>query len=151
MVGDVPMSQGQPRIDQLQKAVHAQLREFDETCAASELEGLVHAIAAHEDPNQGRWLGGAAYRGDASAPGKTPSFVTAAHSIVHQSGVRQRICAALTSGTGDAFDVGKILVPVLVPLSLAGTIAVPLTPIVTAAIALVIARMGVAAFCKDAP
>ena len=40
------------------------------------------------------------------------------------------------------------MIPVLVPLSLAGTIAVPITPVVVALVSVALARVGVATYCK---
>jgi hypothetical protein len=55
----------------------------------------------------------------------------------------------LRSITGDIFEISKVLVGVLVPLSIAGTIAIPWDPLVIAAGAFLIARAGVASICKD--
>lgn len=76
--------------------------------------------------------------------------ISAAHvamEVVAQRTIRRRICAALQAGTNDAFEIGKVLTPILLPLSLAGTIAIPPTPIALAAVSLIVARIGVAAFC----
>jgi hypothetical protein len=144
------MSPTQKQIEDVRKEVDARLHMFDGGAySIGELDGYVRAIAGDKDPDDLRWITGAASTG--SEPPKAPDFIKGAHEIVHQPDVRHRLCAALASGTGDMFDIGKTLVPVLIPLSLAGAIAVPVTPIVIAAIALVIARMGVGAFCKGAP
>lgn len=133
-----------------QNAVDAKLRQFNEAFSPSEVDGFVSAIAGQRDPDEMDWISGAADRGG-TPPRKrgAPRFVKDAHQIIQQPNVRQRLCAALLSGTGDAFDIGKTLVPILIPLSLAGTIAVPVTPVVVAAVALTIARMGVGAFCTE--
>ena len=55
--------------------------------------------------------------------------------------VRQKNCVVLKTGTDDEFEVGKILVPILVPLSLADTISIPRTPMVVSAIAMATSRM----------
>jgi hypothetical protein len=65
-----------------------------------------------------------------------------------QSPFRRAICAVLTSSTKDAFDIAKLLTPILLPLSLAGTIAIPAAPVAYAALSIIVARMGVAAFCS---
>ncbi len=69
--------------------------------------------------------------------------------IVTRPDVKAYLCPALKSGTNDVYDIAKTITPILVPMILAGTIAIPLNPVLFAASAVVIARMGVASFCSD--
>jgi hypothetical protein len=74
-----------------------------------------------------------------------------AEELVKRKDIRARLCPALTTASDDAFEIAKIITPILVPLGLAGTIALPLTPLFIAAGALVIARIGISALCADYP
>ncbi len=57
------------------------------------------------------------------------------------------ICAALKSGVDDVFSIAKVVIPILLPLSMAGTITVPPDTLSYATIALVISKMDVATLC----
>ena len=71
-----------------------------------------------------------------------------AHKIINQHPqIRVRICEALKSVNEDAKDLAKIVCAALIPLSLAGTIALPLTPIVCVGVGLVVWRAGTSGFC----
>jgi hypothetical protein len=72
-----------------------------------------------------------------------------AKAITARKDIRQALCPALKSASNDAFEIAKITTPILVPLALVGTIAIPLNPLLFAIIALVIARMGIASLCAD--
>ena len=61
--------------------------------------------------------------------------------------VRQRICEVLKSVNEDAKDLAKIVCAALFPLSIAGTIAVPMTPVLLMGIGLVVWRAGTNGFC----
>lgn len=63
--------------------------------------------------------------------------------------LKQRICAALTGAGNDIFDVAKFLTPVVYTTSIAGVVAIPLNPVLYAWMALLIARMGINAYCTD--
>ena len=58
------------------------------------------------------------------------------------------LCPALKSATGDAFDIAKIIIGVLVPLTIAGTITITISPWLIGFIALTISRMGIRAICE---
>jgi len=75
--------------------------------------------------------------------------IKAVEEIVRRPDVREVLCPTLKSGVDDAFEIAKVITPILVPLVLAGTIAIPLNPILFATIAIVIARMGVAGLCAE--
>jgi hypothetical protein len=61
--------------------------------------------------------------------------------------IRVRICEALKSVNEDAKDLAKILCTALIPLSLAGAIALPLSPLASWGIGLVVWRAGTSGFC----
>lgn len=63
--------------------------------------------------------------------------------------VRKQICAALKSGTDDVYEIGKLLTPILLPMSLSEVIPLPATPIALAAISIIIARIGIAGLCAN--
>lgn len=63
--------------------------------------------------------------------------------------IRESCCPSLKLVSDDAFEIAKAIAPILVPLSLAGTIAVPVQPMLFAWIGLVIARLGVKNICED--
>ncbi len=63
--------------------------------------------------------------------------------------VRRYLCPALRSASDDAFDIAKVLTPLLGSLSLAGVVALSLDPLIFAALSLLIARMGVASLCAE--
>ncbi len=60
-----------------------------------------------------------------------------------------RICPALQSISNASHDIAKIIVPILIPLVLAGTLTIPLQPLIFSYIAILISRMGVASLCAD--
>jgi 7-cyano-7-deazaguanine synthase in queuosine biosynthesis len=74
-----------------------------------------------------------------------------AEKLVSQKDIGQYLCPALQTVADDAFDIAKVVTPILVPMVLAGTISIPLNPLFFATIALVIARMGVASLCAGYP
>jgi hypothetical protein len=61
--------------------------------------------------------------------------------------VKSKLCAALESAGKDLVEVTKIVAAVICPLSIAGAVTIPLTPLAIAAAALVVFRMGVSAYC----
>lgn len=63
--------------------------------------------------------------------------------------VKAALCAALKSATNNIRGVSQVVVATLLPLALAGTISVPLTPLALAAAAVIVFDAGVAAFCSD--
>jgi hypothetical protein len=71
-----------------------------------------------------------------------------AQKLVAQKKVKHRICPALQKITDDVFEITKVIVPILVPLSIAGTIAIPLNPVFFASIAIVLCRCGIASYCS---
>jgi hypothetical protein len=75
--------------------------------------------------------------------------VTQVATNIKNKKIRKRICAALGTVTQDMFDLSKILIPVLIPLSLAQKIPLSPNPLVLGAVILLISKMGIAAFCAD--
>ena len=73
-----------------------------------------------------------------------------ATTVLKSRKVRNLLCPVLRRISSDAFDVAKIITPILMTLSFSHTISLPFDPTVYAAIALVITRTGVAALCGDA-
>jgi len=78
------------------------------------------------------------------------------HSPLHRAGrhraaLRRCLCSALERGASDAFEIARVLTPVLAALKLSGhaPAEVDLDPWLFAGAALLIARVGVAAFCAD--
>ncbi|MEK6751777.1 MAG: hypothetical protein AABZ00_05875 [Chloroflexota bacterium] len=74
---------------------------------------------------------------------------TLATKIIIKRDVRKYLCPALQTASNDAYDIAKIITPILIPLILAGTIAIPLQPLLFSHLALSIARMGIASLCDD--
>lgn len=70
-----------------------------------------------------------------------------ASNLLAKEDIRKRVCPALKSATDDVFVISKAVTPVLVGCVVAGTISIPLNPVLFAAIAVVIARMGISALC----
>jgi hypothetical protein len=73
----------------------------------------------------------------------------AAYEFLMQKDISPYICPALKSITNDAYDIGKTLVPVLVPLALVGTITIPLNSVFFGMLALIIAKSGISTICPD--
>ena len=61
---------------------------------------------------------------------------------------KKRICAALTIVGNDLSEVTKVVSSALIPLSLSGVIAIPLTPLALAVSGLIVFKSGVAAYCS---
>lgn len=72
-----------------------------------------------------------------------------AQEIVARTDIKQLICPALQSGAYDAVELTKKIGPILIGASLAGTIAIPLNPMIFAIISLIIVRMGIEGFCQN--
>lgn len=79
--------------------------------------------------------------------GKISSNNEEALIIVNSVAVKSKICAGIKSATNNVKEIAKIVLASLLPLSLAGTIAVPLTPMLLAAVILTVLDSGIAAYC----
>jgi hypothetical protein len=72
-----------------------------------------------------------------------------ARSLLSNEGVVKRyICPALTNVSGDALSVTTGLAPTILTLSLTGVISIPVSPILVAVLALMIARAGISTICS---
>lgn len=74
-----------------------------------------------------------------------PDAAVRRHPAFHD--LRRYLCPMLQSVSHDAFEVARIITPLLVGLKLSGKLAIELDPWIFAGIALLVERMGVAAFC----
>ncbi|EKU96788.1 hypothetical protein Lepto7375DRAFT_0702 [Leptolyngbya sp. PCC 7375] len=63
--------------------------------------------------------------------------------------IRRACCSYLKDVPDDAFEVWKAIAPVLVPLSLTGSLSIPLQPMLWSVIGVVIAKAGIGKICKD--
>ena len=63
--------------------------------------------------------------------------------------VRKAICAALESANNDVRDIAKLVGAALLPLSLSGVVAIPLTPLAFGVAGLIVFNAGVSAFCSS--
>jgi uncharacterized membrane protein YciS (DUF1049 family) len=72
-----------------------------------------------------------------------------AQETLNNPSIRRLLCPSLKSVTSDVFEISKVVTPVLTGAVIAGTIAIPLNPLLFAAIAVVIARSGVNSLCAD--
>ena len=75
--------------------------------------------------------------------------VEAVKAALAEKRLKKYLCPVLKSISGDLFDYSKIMTPIIVSLSLVGTIAVPLTVPVVAGIVFAIAKAGVAVYCGE--
>lgn len=67
--------------------------------------------------------------------------------LVNRRDIRTRLCPALRSVTNDAYDIGKVVTPLLFGAILGHQIFMPLDDVLFAGISLVIARMGISSIC----
>jgi hypothetical protein len=63
--------------------------------------------------------------------------------------IRDYLCPALQTAVDDAFEIAKIITPILFGLVIAGTLSIPLVPIFFASISLLVSRMGIASLCLE--
>jgi hypothetical protein len=75
--------------------------------------------------------------------------VEKAEEFVHLPIVDEKLCAAWKTATDDVFELATIAVPTLIPLAIADTITIRLTPVLIAGCATFVARMSVASFCPE--
>lgn len=66
-----------------------------------------------------------------------------------KSDLRKYICPALESISNDAFEIAKILTPLLVSLHTTRIINIPLDAALIGSLAVLIARMGIATLCES--
>lgn len=68
---------------------------------------------------------------------------------LQQQKVKSALCAVLRSTRDDLRSVAQVVAAALLPLTLAGTISLPATPLALAAAALIVFNAGVARYCED--
>ncbi len=76
---------------------------------------------------------------------RSPLHAARRHRDLH--GLRRYLCPALQSASGDAFQIARVITPLLAGLQISGKVPIDLDPWLFAGISLLIARMGVASFC----
>ena len=72
-----------------------------------------------------------------------------AKELLARKDIRAYLCPALLRGSDDVFELSKIVTPLLLGFVAAGTIAIPLVPVLFAAIAFEITRMGITSICAN--
>jgi len=82
---------------------------------------------------------------DRAGDEKINAAVAKAEQLVGNSYFVEHICPSLTVVSADAKDVIKLLAAAMLPIGLAGTIS--LTPLLVAALAVVIVRIGIRNLC----
>lgn len=71
-----------------------------------------------------------------------------AKNIIKKKTVMEKICPALNTVSNDMIEIAKTTTPVIVGLSAAGTITIPLVPVLFASISLYIFRVGISSLCS---
>lgn len=79
---------------------------------------------------------------------KSNNAVSQAEEIVAHREIRTFLCPVLQSMSNDAFEIAKVSTPILLGLACGGILTIPLSPFIFAAIAIYIARVGIASFCS---
>ena len=69
--------------------------------------------------------------------------------IANSGLIKSKICAGIKNVTDNIKEITKIVVASLLPLSLIGTITLPLTPILLTAVVLIILDSGIAVYCSS--
>jgi hypothetical protein len=70
-------------------------------------------------------------------------------SLLGRADIRQRICPGLLSINDDIKEICKVVGAVLFPLSLVPASTIPLSPLVVAAIAVMVLRAGIKTICHS--
>ena len=68
--------------------------------------------------------------------------------LIARPDIRKYLCPALKSVSNDAFEIAKIITPILLGLIIAGKIVIDIEPLIFAAISIFIARGGIASMCE---
>lgn len=76
-----------------------------------------------------------------------PAIVAHRHHLLPL--LRDYLCPSLQSASADAFEIARVITPLLVGLKVSGKVPIDLDPWLFAGIALLVARTGVAGFCAD--
>jgi hypothetical protein len=69
--------------------------------------------------------------------------------ILKRKDVLQYICPILMTGSSDTFTIANTLAQILAPLIIGGILAIPLMPVLFAAMAIIITRIGISTLCAD--
>lgn len=72
-----------------------------------------------------------------------------AEKLIKRKDVRDYLCPALQTLSGDTSTFGNTATQVLLAAVMAGQLSIPLVPVLFASIALVVSRMGIATLCAD--
>jgi len=67
----------------------------------------------------------------------------------HRALLQRYLCPALDRASSDAFEIARVITPLLAGLKASGNVPLDLDPWLFAGVALLIARTGVAAFCAE--
>lgn len=73
--------------------------------------------------------------------------VQTAKSLVERRDIRAKLCPSLKSLADDSREIAKLVTAAMLPLALSG--AIPLSPLIFAGIAVVIARTGIKTICPE--
>jgi hypothetical protein len=71
-----------------------------------------------------------------------------ARRLINWKDIKSNLCPSLQCISDDVFDVTNTAISILAPLSIAGTLAVPLQPMLWGWIILIISRVGIKNFCR---
>ena len=72
-----------------------------------------------------------------------------AEDILFHQDIKPYICPSLTNITNDIKTVANSITPSLVTAILAGTLTIPLNPVIFGYIAILIVKEGISSFCSD--
>lgn len=72
-----------------------------------------------------------------------------AQKYLNKPTIKQLVCPPLVGIVNDVFSVSQAITPTLITATIAGTIAIPLNPLIYAWIALIIFRAGIGIYCKE--
>jgi len=76
-------------------------------------------------------------------------YISTAKAVIKRETLRKHICAALEKASDDIFEIAKIITPLLIGLVSSGIVQMNLTPLLVAAIAFAVSRIGVASLCIE--
>ena len=78
---------------------------------------------------------------------KSNNSMREAKEIITKNNLKAYLCSALQTLSNDTFEIANVTTPILLGLVGGGILIIPLSPMIFAAIALIIARSGIASFC----
>ncbi|NEP20061.1 MAG: hypothetical protein F6J97_24765 [Leptolyngbya sp. SIO4C1] len=68
--------------------------------------------------------------------------------LIQWKDIKDNLCPSLQGLSDDVFEITNTAISILAPLSIAGTLAIPLQPMLWGWIALIISRVGIRNFCR---